>query len=102
MKVGVKFCGNCNPHVDMPELVQDMAAKAPGITFVRWDDEYDILLILGGCPADCASRPPFGGPIVVATSEAVDRWPVAKAGLPAAILAALTKKFGDATECGPV
>ena len=96
MKVGVKFCGNCNPHVDMPGLLKNLAAAAEGATFVRWDDDgYDILLVLSGCPVDCASRPDFGGRVIVATSEAVDRWPTAACDLPAAILAALTKGGGE-------
>lgn len=74
----------------MPGLLKKLAAEAEGITFVRWDSSgYDVLLILSGCPADCATRPDFAGPVVVATSEAVDRWPPAAADLPGAILAAL-------------
>jgi len=92
VKVGVKFCGNCNPRVDMPALLRDLAGRAEGITFVRWDEAgYDVLLVLSGCARDCATRPPFAGPVVVATSESVDRWPVEAAVLPDAILAALKR-----------
>lgn len=94
MRVGVKFCGNCNPYIDMPALVGDMAAQAAGVTFVRWEDAgYDVLLVLSSCGCDCATRPPFAGPVIIATSEAVDRWPVAAEELPAAILATL-KRYG--------
>ena len=91
MKVGVKFCGNCNPQVDMPELFKRSLAQVVGITFVHWDDdkEYDVLLVLCSCPVDCATRPSFAGPVIVATSEAVDRWPVTEEELSAAIRAAL-------------
>lgn len=94
MRVGVKFCGNCNPYVDMPALAGDLAAQAEGVTFVCWEDaDYDVLLVLSSCSCDCATRPPFAGPVIIATSEAVDRWPVAAEELPAAILAAL-KRYG--------
>lgn len=90
MKVGVKFCGNCNPCVDMPALLQELALRAEKVTFVRWDNAgYDVLLVLSGCRCDCSTRPAFAGPIVVATNEAVDRWPVASDKLLAAILAAI-------------
>lgn len=47
VKIGVKFCGNCNPHYDMPGLVTELAAQVDGLTFGRWDKgEYDILLVL--------------------------------------------------------
>ncbi|WP_040683326.1 hypothetical protein [Thermosinus carboxydivorans] len=92
MKVGVKFCGNCNPYVDMPTIFKELSMRAKGITFVRWDDEnYDVLLVLSSCGRDCATRPDFTGPVIVATSEAVDRWPVTAGELPDAILVALTK-----------
>ncbi len=92
MKVGVKFCGNCNPCVDMPALFRALAARAEGVSFVRWDDaDYDVLLVLSSCRSDCATRPPFAGPVVSATSEAVDLWPVAEDDLSDTILAALKR-----------
>jgi hypothetical protein len=93
MKVGVKFCGNCNPQVDMPELFKRSIAQGLEVTFVRWDNdkEYDVLLVLSSCPVDCATRPSFAGPVIVATSEAVDRWPTTEDELPTAIRAALAR-----------
>lgn len=96
MKVGVKFCGNCNPHIDMPGLFRDLATRSPAPSFVRWDaEEYDVLLVLSGCPVDCTTRPPFAGPVVVVTNESIDRWPVPERELPAAILAALSSHAPD-------
>ncbi|WP_371380467.1 hypothetical protein [Sporomusa aerivorans] len=90
VKIGVKFCGNCNPHYDMPGLVTELAAQVDGLTFGRWDKgEYDILLVLNSCSIGCATRLLFGGRVIVVTSESVDHWPVTKEELPNVVLVAL-------------
>jgi len=79
MKVGVKFCGNCNPYVDMPAVLQSLVAQAASLEFVHWEKpDYEVLLILNACPVGCCGRPSFLGPQVIVTSDAVDYWPVSK------------------------
>jgi hypothetical protein len=90
MRVGVKFCGNCNPLADLRAVMQELSAQANDVAFVAWDDdEYDVLLILSSCSRDCATRPAFAGPLIEATDASINGWPVATADLPAAILAIL-------------
>jgi hypothetical protein len=92
----MKFCGNCNPLIDARAVVRDLLAGGDGITFVGWEDEsYDVLLVLSSCERDCATRPSFAGPVVEATNATVDRWPVSRADLPAAILAALARHAAE-------
>jgi hypothetical protein len=74
LKVGVKFCGNCNPHLDCPKLLQELIQEARGIRFVHWSEtDFDLLLILSACPIDCATRPDFQGPTVIVSGSMVDR-----------------------------
>lgn len=90
MKVGVKFCGNCNPYIDTPAVLQELAAKAPDLEFVHWEQpDYEVLLILNACPVGCSSRPSFLGPQVVVAGDCVDYWPVAENELLPRILRAL-------------
>jgi hypothetical protein len=92
MKVGVKFCGNCNPHKDMTNVLQTLMALEKSIQFVSWQETpYDVLLILSGCPVDCATRPEFIGSHVIVTSESVDHVLAAESDLPFRILDALQK-----------
>ena len=92
MKVGVKFCGNCNPQRDMPELLNLLSIVTEKIRFVRWQEPpFEILLILSGCPVDCATRPEFFGPCIVVTNESVDRCLVPADELPARILEAMLR-----------
>jgi len=87
MRVGVKFCGNCNPCVDAPALVKELGLTLTEYEFVRWNDPdgYEVLLILNSCPVGCATKPVFDGPCIIATSESVQRWPVPKCELGAAV-----------------
>jgi hypothetical protein len=90
MRVGVKFCGNCNPLVDTWAVLQELKAQADDVAFVRWDDDcYSVLLVLSSCGKDCATRPAFAGPVIEVTDTSIDRKPVAALQLPAAILAAV-------------
>ena len=93
MRIGVKFCGNCNPRLDMPELFKSLAAevKAEELNFVRWDDSdgYEVLLVLNSCQVGCATLPEFTGTCIIVTNESVQNWPVREEDLPAAILNAI-------------
>ncbi len=97
MRVGVKFCGNCNPLVDMGAVLRQLTTPSGDVRFVSWsEDDYVALLVLNGCSRDCASRPAFAGPVIVATDTTVDRWPVDREQLPAAIMAAVRARTGPA------
>lgn len=57
MKVGIKFCGGCNPRYDRGEYVKKLVAAHSD-----WDWEiaqvdvlYDLLVVVGGCTACCAT-----------------------------------------------
>ena len=82
MKIGVKYCGNCNPHVPMPSVLQGLVERVPAAEFVPWDSPgCGVLLVLCGCPNGCAQPPAFSGQTVFVTSQTVDHWPVAEADL---------------------
>ena len=88
MRVGVKYCGNCNPRIDAPGIIKTLASAEGAPSFVRWSDPagYDVLLIFSGCQVGCASHPPFDGPVIVATSESIQRQPVEEGQLADALM----------------
>ncbi|MFZ5946103.1 MAG: hypothetical protein ACOYVD_18605 [Bacillota bacterium] len=57
-KIGVKFCGNCNPRIDSLGLIERIKARLKQKVF--WSPangcDIDILIIVSGCQVDCASR----------------------------------------------
>ena len=60
MEVAVKFCGHCNPQLDMVEVYQLLRNRLPQIVFHYYAEnpQAGILLVLNACSAACASPPP--------------------------------------------
>jgi len=66
LRIGIKFCGNCNPQLDTLKLLLELKTYFPEVEFVPWDaGQLQGLLILSGCSVDCATRFNFSGPQMV-------------------------------------
>lgn len=61
MKIGIKYCGGCNPNYDRVALAQHIQKQLEGyVTFVSpHTNDMDIVLVLHGCPTACADITPF-------------------------------------------
>lgn len=61
IKVGFKICGNCNPQVQTGEIYQAIKTKVEareGFTILSKDSpDLDCLIVISGCPIDCAEKP---------------------------------------------
>ena len=59
IKIGIKFCGNCNPHINPMKIYEKLKDNLPQhIKIIDKDlPEMEVLLVLSSCPVDCASRP---------------------------------------------
>ena len=57
MRIGVKFCGGCNPRYDRVAALEEIKKAVPNAQFISAEDEgvYDVLLVIGGCPNCCAN-----------------------------------------------
>jgi hypothetical protein len=56
MKIGIKYCGNCNPHIVSPDIVRELEKSLPPDFLPLFYDNYpelDILIIVCGCPTRC-------------------------------------------------
>ena len=86
IKVGLKYCGHCNIHLNGPEVIRAVQLEAPEFEFTGWDDpQKEILLVIDACPSACATRPPFDGPVICLTGipqqgeiEENNRWAAAQ------------------------
>ncbi len=77
-RVGVKYCGHCNPLVDGPDLVREVLAGQADLELVsRGDPEMQLLLIVSACAVDCVGKPVFSGPVIQVAGTRVDgkTWP---------------------------
>lgn len=56
MRIGVKYCGGCNPRYDRVALVERIRRERQEDTFEGAIPEvcYDQLLVVCGCSAQCA------------------------------------------------
>lgn len=79
LRIGVKFCGNCNPQLDTRALFSELQKYG---VFESWrTPPYDALLIISGCVSDCAERPVFSGRVIVVAGYTVDRVEIKKEDL---------------------
>ncbi|MCY6371919.1 hypothetical protein OXH55_14830 [Clostridium ganghwense] len=59
MKIGVKYCGGCNPRYDRAELVSQLRKefnKKHEIVSAQEGIIYDLIIILCGCTSCCAEH----------------------------------------------
>ena len=56
MKIGIKYCGGCNPNYDRIKAVTNMKEKLKDHTFEIYKpgSSYDAAFIVCGCPTACA------------------------------------------------
>lgn len=58
MRVGVRFCGGCNPRYDRGETYRELQESLPGVVFAYLvpGRSYDGYLLVCGCQSQCAGR----------------------------------------------
>ena len=63
LKVGIKYCGGCNPGYDRVALADYIKKSLHGrVDFVPLDsDGIDLVLAVEGCKTCCADLSPFQG-----------------------------------------
>ena len=61
LKVGIKYCGGCNPYYDRVALVKRIERRLKGkVAFVSAaDDDLDLVLAVEGCNTACADLSSF-------------------------------------------
>jgi hypothetical protein len=61
LKVGIKYCGGCNPYYDRVALLKSIEDRLKGyVQFVAPDDgNSEIILVLEGCRTACADLNSF-------------------------------------------
>lgn len=55
MRIGLKFCGGCNPYYDRGAAVQGLKDRFPQYSFeaVTRGEHYDRMLLICGCARGC-------------------------------------------------
>ena len=63
LKVGIKYCGGCNPYYDRVALVKRIERRLQGhVEFVSAaNDDVDLVIAVEGCNTACADLSSFDG-----------------------------------------
>jgi hypothetical protein len=59
-RIGVKFCGGCNPQIERSEFVERLRDELPDDlqpTADQSGDKWNLGILVCGCPVACADRP---------------------------------------------
>jgi len=98
VKVALKYCGSCNPHVDLTRIARHLTevAEARGDFQLvpLTDDDIDVVVILCGCPRACGNKPEFrarAGQSLLTAGESINGRHVPEAYLPSTVEQELIK-----------
>ena len=76
-KVGFKLCGNCNPQIEAKSImdrIKRLVEQEDLLEIVSKEDPgLDVLIVISGCPVDCAERPQGEYDEVVVAGETINR-----------------------------
>ena len=58
LKIGVRYCGGCNPRYDRVSFVKQLERTFPEILFLpaQRGESYTAVLLVCGCLSQCVSR----------------------------------------------
>ena len=60
VKIGLKYCGGCNPDYDRVALVEKLKNTLSGsVVFVSMDDNPGLVLVIQGCETACVDISDF-------------------------------------------
>ena len=74
LKVGIKYCGGCNPDYDRVALFKMIEERLKGkIKFVFPEGaDINLVLVIEGCKTACADLTSFDGKIIFKITQSED------------------------------
>jgi len=101
VKVALKYCGSCNPYVDLSRIAHHLAQvadKRQDFKLVPFsEDDIAIIVILCGCPRACGDKEEVRAKArycLVIAGESLERKSVPEKCLPTAVERELVKILG--------
>jgi len=58
LRIGIKYCGGCNPLYERVEMIQQAQSQLKDrFLFLRHDEpDIDVLVLMSGCHRTCAGK----------------------------------------------
>lgn len=74
MRIGIKYCGGCNPRYSRLQLVDKLIKDFNAVSFeiAKESEFYDILLVICGCFSACANHNKYIGKQKIIVTEMND------------------------------
>ncbi|MFH1169763.1 MAG: hypothetical protein V1691_03610 [Chloroflexota bacterium] len=101
-RVALKYCGSCNPQVELSRIgghLARLAGRHGGFQMVPLsEDEIDVVVILCGCPRACGNKAEFRERArwsLVIAGASLGGQPVPEADLPGAVELELLRMLGQ-------
>ena len=98
VKVALKYCGSCNPHVDLARIARHLAKLAEERRDFQLaplsETNIDLVVILCGCPRACGNKMDVKARAkqsLIIAGESLDGKAVSEARLPSAVEQELIK-----------
>lgn len=74
MKIGIKYCGGCNPLYDRKIVLESLIELFKEEIFVPANEfeRYDIILVLNGCKRSCVNNLSLKGDVKIFINSKAD------------------------------
>ncbi len=101
-KVALKYCGSCNPRVDLSRIarhLKSVAAESGNFQLVPLsENNIDVVVILCGCPRACGNKEEVKARArlcLVTAGESLNGHPIPENELPSVVERELIKVLGS-------
>ncbi|WP_027623885.1 hypothetical protein [Clostridium lundense] len=63
MRIGIKYCGGCNPRYDRKDIIEKLKSEYSDliVELVKEKEIYDLVIILCGCTSCCVNHQNLNG-----------------------------------------
>jgi len=67
MKVGLKYCGGCNPNFDRLSIAKSLLENISEVSFISafGINDYSTLIVINGCKRACVNLELYGGKNII-------------------------------------
>lgn len=75
IKIGIKFCGGCNPRYDrkmVKEKIKELTCGICKVSMAKENEFYELLIVISGCRNSCANYSNISYREIIIIDEDID------------------------------
>ena len=100
MRIAFKYCGACNPEVDLAQIGHSLAGQVQQqgwqLITLGADTDADVLVLLCGCPRTCIDKEDLchqAKQVMLVAGKRLGWIPLKEAALPQAVIEAIHQRY---------